>query len=264
VLFSIIAGIITGYVVSIPPLGPISFALISKGFNNRVKEGLSIASGAAFMDFVYCMVAFGGISLIISLLPAAVGEFYRENINAIQVLLTYTGCIIVIIYGIRIMRTKTTFIQMEEKQAEKIHQVEERAKVLEEKVEMATEHIPPLKGVREMMHHGPVPEKGNHGGLFLLGVLLCISSITLPASWIAFVGYLKGYRIIESSFLSGLVFSIGAAFGTLFWFYTLLRLITGQRHRINPGTIGKLNLSAGVILIILGIFLFGKATLSLL
>lgn len=224
------------------------------------------------MDFIYCLIAFGGISLIISLLPASVGKFYRENIHVIQILLTYAGCVIVIVYGTKIMRTKITFTQMEEKQSEIIHQVEERAKVIEEKVEKAKEHIPPL------LHHTPVEGnplsggvpggrsgfRGNHSGLFFLGVLLCLSSITLPASWIAFVGYLKGYRIIESSFISGLVFSVGAGFGTLFWFYTLLRLITGQRHRINPGTIGKLNLSAGIILIILGIFLFGKATLSLL
>jgi len=255
-LISIIAGVITGFVVSIPPLGPISFALISKGFNNKVKEGLSIASGAAFMDFIYCLIAFGGISLVISLLPASVGEFYRENIQTIQILLTYAGCVIVVVYGSRIVRTKITFSQMEEKQAEKIQHIEEKASRLEEKVEKAKELV--------VLHHSPPPLKGNHSGWFFLGVLLCMSSITLPASWIAFVGYLKGYKIIESSFLSGLVFSVGAALGTLSWFYTLLKLITGQRHRINPATVGKLNVSAGAILILLGVFLFARATLSLL
>ncbi len=52
-ILSLVAGIITGFIVSIPPLGPIAFALISKGFRNEVKEGMSIAAGSAFMDMIY-------------------------------------------------------------------------------------------------------------------------------------------------------------------------------------------------------------------
>src|SRR5438876_7399907 len=167
------------------------------------------------------MIAFGGLSLIISLLPETVGQFYRENIHSIQVILTYTGCVLVIIYGTKIMKTKITFSDLEMKQSEKIHQVQEKAIAVEEKAKEFAVH-----------HHVPVVDKSNHGGLFLMGVLLCLSSVTLPASWIAFVSYLKGYRLIDSSFISGILFSAGAFLGTLFWFYTLLMLITGNRHRI--------------------------------
>jgi arginine exporter protein ArgO len=250
---SLIAGLVTGYIVSIPPLGPISFALISKGFKSEIRGGLSIATGAAFMDFVYCMIAFGGVSLIISLLPSAAGQFYRENIHTIQVFLTYAGCVIVIIYGVKIMKTKITFTDLEIRQSQRIQHVQEKAIAVGEKAKEFAVH-----------HHVPVVDKSNLGGLFLMGVLLCLSSVTLPASWIAFVSYLKGYRLIDNSFLSGILFSAGAFLGTLFWFYTLLKLITGNRHRINPGTVNKLNISAGVILILLGIFLFAKASLSLI
>src|SRR5262245_14326055 len=118
-ILSLVVGIITGYIVSIPPLGPISFALISKGFKQEVKEGMSIASGAAFMDFVYALVAFGGISLLISLLPDSVARFYEANTNTIQIIITYSGCLIVIIYGIRIMKSKIDFSQMKAEQSEK-------------------------------------------------------------------------------------------------------------------------------------------------
>ena len=60
-LYSLIAGIVTGFIVSVPPLGPIAFALISKGFKGEVKDGMAIASGSAFMDMVYAIIAFGGI-----------------------------------------------------------------------------------------------------------------------------------------------------------------------------------------------------------
>jgi arginine exporter protein ArgO len=61
-----------------------------------------------------------------------------------------------------------------------------------------------------------------------------------------------------------LVFSAGALAGTALWFWTLLKLITGNKHRINRATISTLNVIAGVILIVLGVFLFIKATGSVL
>jgi threonine/homoserine/homoserine lactone efflux protein len=251
-ILTLIAGIITGYVVSIPPLGPISFALISKGFKTEIREGLAIGIGAAFMDFVYCMIAFGGISLLISLLPDSVGRLYSENVNAIQIVLTYAGCIIVMVYGILNMRSKVSYGELGLQQSERIKEVKIKAEELQERAAGITEQL-----------HVPVPTKSNLSGLFIMGVLLCMSSLTLPASWIAMVGYLKSYKIINASFIGGLLFSAGAAFGTTFWFYTLLKLITGNKHRINLQTINKLNIFAGVILLLLGIFLFVKASISI-
>jgi arginine exporter protein ArgO len=95
-----------------------------------------------------------------------------------------------------------------------------------------------------------------------MGVLLCISSLAPPASWIAIIGYLKGYSFLSSSFLGGLFFSLGAFAGTLAWYYTLLKLITGNKKRINETTVNKLNIVAGVILLMLGVFLFIKAAVS--
>lgn len=96
-----------------------------------------------------------------------------------------------------------------------------------------------------------------------MGVVLCLSSLTLPASWIAIIGYLKGYHFLNSSFLGGLVFSIGTFGGTYAWYFTLLKLITGNKKRINQTTVNKLNINAGVILIMLGVFLFVKAAVSI-
>jgi threonine/homoserine/homoserine lactone efflux protein len=89
ILINLIAGILTGFIVSVPPLGPISFAIISKGFKNEINEGRAIASGAAFMDFFYCLIAFGGISLIISFLPLVLTEFYENNAFAIEIFFTF-------------------------------------------------------------------------------------------------------------------------------------------------------------------------------
>ena len=37
-ILNLLAGILTGFIVSIPPMGPIAFAVISRGFNNEINE----------------------------------------------------------------------------------------------------------------------------------------------------------------------------------------------------------------------------------
>jgi len=250
-IINLIAGILTGFIVSIPPVGPIAFAMISKGFKNEIREGRAIAFGAAFMDFLYCLIAFGGITLIISFFPLAASDFYAANTYLIEIVLTFSGCAIVIIYGLKIMRSKITYNKIEAKESAKYNSAFSRANKLSEKAINIAKHL-------------KVPEidKSNLFGLFFMGVLLCMSSLTLPASWIALVGYLKGYNFLNSSVPGGLLFSIGAFTGTLAWFYTLLKLITGNKKRINPATVNILNIIAGIILLILGVLLFVKAGVS--
>jgi hypothetical protein len=241
-IIGLIAGIITGFIVSVPPLGPIAFAMISKGFRGEIKEGMAIAAGSGFMDMVYALIAFGGISLFISLLPQGLENIINDNSDTLRIILIYTGCVIVIIYGIRIMKMKTDYTKIEESESGVLHEAEERAD----------------KFVHR--HKVPAAVNSNYFGLFVMGIMLCISSITLPASWFALVGYIKGTGLIDNSLLGGLIYSVGAFIGTVFWFWLLLKLITGNKHRINKNTINKLNTIAGIILLILGVFLFAKAT----
>lgn len=250
-IVNLIAGILTGFIISIPPMGPIAFAMISKGFKNEIREGKAIALGAAFMDFFYCLLAFGGITLIVSFFPSVASDFYVANTYLIEIVLTFSGCTVVVIYGLKIMRSKITYSKLEAEESAKYHSAFDKVSKLSEKAISIAKHL-------------KVPEikESNSFGLFFMGVLLCMSSLTLPASWIALVGYLKGYNFLNSSFLGGLIFSIGAFIGTLVWFYTLLKLITGNKKRINQVTVNKLNLIAGVILLMLGVFLFVKAAVS--
>lgn len=250
-IINLMAGILTGFIVSIPPMGPLAFAIISKGFKNEIKEGRAIAFGSAFMDFVYCLIAFSGIALIISIFPSGAADFYTENNHLIEIALTFAGCAVAVIYGLKIMKLKVTYNELEAEESAKLDSAFTKANKLREKAENAARHlkIPEIK-------------KSNLIGLFFLGVLLCISSLALPASWVAIIGYLKGYNFLNSSFLGGLLFSLGASAGTLAWYYTLLKLITGNKKRINETTVNKLNIVAGVILLMLGVFLFIKAAVS--
>ncbi len=249
---NLIAGILTGFIVSIPPMGPISFAMISKGFKSEITEGRVIALGAAFMDFFYCLIAFSGISLIISLFPTVAADFYYRNAYTIEIVLTFSGCIVVIIYGLKIIRSKHTYDKLEAKESAKLNTALINASRLKEKAESMSKIL-------------KVPEKSNSHfiGLFFMGVFLCLSSLTLPASWIVLIGYLNGFNFLNTSFLGGLLFALGAFIGTFGWFYTLLKLISGNKKLINQSTVNVLNIFAGIILLSLGVFLFGKASISL-
>lgn len=250
-IINLFAGIITGFIVSIPPMGPIAFAMISKGFNNEVKEGKAIALGASFMDFFYCLIAFGGISLIISYLPSSFSEFYSNNTHWIEIILTFAGCFVVIIYGLKTMRSKITFSSLEAEKTMIYNNALAKANRLGDKAKIVANRL-------------KVPEinNSNYFGLFFMGVLLCLSSITLPASWIALIGFLKGFNFLDATFPGGFLFSAGAFIGTFVWFYLLMKLITGNKKRINRETLNKLNIIAGAVLLLLGVFLFVKAVLN--
>ena len=253
ILTNIIAGILTGYIVSMPPMGPISFAMISRGFKNEIKEGRAIAFGAAFMDFLFCLIAFGGITLIFSIFPVSVSDFFEANADTIETILTFAGCAITVAYGIKIIRTKITYDKLAEKESGKLNIAEQKAEKLKEKSKVISKNIKVYEN-----------KFSDYMGLFFMGVLLCLSSVTLPASWIALIGYLRGFSFLNFSFLGGLLFSVGAFVGTLGWFYTLLKLISGNKKLINHSTINILNLITGIILLTLGLFLFVKAFISVL
>jgi hypothetical protein len=203
VIINLMAGMITGFVVSLPPLGPIAFAVICKGFKNEIKEGRVIALGAAFMDFFFCLIAFMGITLIISIFPSGLADFYAANVKTIEIVLTFAGCALVAISGRKIIKTKITYDKLEAEESAKFDSAFTKANKLREKTENAARRL-----------KIPIIKKANYFGLFFFGGLLCLSSLTLPASWIAIVGYLKGYHFLNSSFLGGLVFSIGTYSGS--------------------------------------------------
>lgn len=237
-----------------PPLGPTNFSIIAKGFKNEEKEGIAIGAGAAFMDFIYIMAAYGGVSIIKSLLPNSVDNFLVENEETFKLVLTLLGCFVVVYYGFKLTKIKI------------FNGNNSIAPLTEEKIEeVVLEKAEPklLKTEKELdrILHTKKLEKGISGltGEFLTGILLCLSSVTLPASWFAIVSYLKSIGVIDSKFLSGLALAVGVFLGTAAWFYVIVKFVSKNSYRINPRMLNKINVSVGVILILLGVFLLIKA-----
>lgn len=244
-----------GVILSVPPMGPTNFAVMAKGFKKDIKAGIAIGAGAGLVDFIYIMVGYGGLSALVSILPESITNFFYVNEHVIKIILTFAGCFIVVILGAKIMRMKIETSPQNEIVRKKLDMASEKARLSVDKLHK-TEHQ-----LEKILHHKIVKEENdsNFAGNFFTGVFLCFSSITLPAAWFAMVTYLKGYGIISSNFWSGLLFGIGVAAGTTLWFYFLTKLISSNSHKISPKTLGKVNITVGIVLISLGAFLLYKA-----
>jgi len=246
-LLSLLLGFITGYLVSIPPVGPTNIAIMSKGFEKDIKAGVAMGAGAGFIDMVYILIAFGGVAAFLSFLPQSVKIFFIENEGSLITSLTFFGCIIVVFYGIKILKTKVMG-NSENNEFKEAY--------------LKTQSTLKRKGKNlDKILHTKTFEKKRSGitGNFIAGSLFCLSSITLPASWFIVVSYFKSYGIIEASFLSGFSLAFGVLIGTTSWFYTLVKIVSSKSHKVRPQTLGKMNLGVGIILLLLGVFLFYKA-----
>lgn len=253
-VIGLLVGFVIGFILSMPPMGPTTFSIIAKGFKNEEKEGIAIGVGAAFMDFIYIMAAYGGVSIIRALLPHTVDVFFEQNEQTLKLILTLLGCFVVVFYGFKIMKMKifngnNSNVPLTEDKIEKVVMEKAEPRLLKTEKEL------------DKILHTEKLEKGISGltGEFLTGILLCLSSVTLPASWFAIVSYLKSYGVIDSHFLSGLALAVGVLLGTAVWFYIMVKFITKNSHRINPKMLNKINISVGVVLILLGLFLLIKA-----
>lgn len=247
-VISLAAGLLSGFILSIPPLGPTNIAVISKGFSGEVRQGAAIGSGAGFMDFFYVVIIYGGLSLIKLFIPDAVNAFFAEHEHFFITLITFAGCVIVVVYGIILMKRKP--VNDDKPVKESIKELVEQ-----EKDEMHKNII------QDTIYTKVAKNKSNHDIMknFFVGVMLCLSSVTLPASWFIFVGYLKSYGVIDSYFLTGLVYAAGVWLGTSLWFYVLVVFIKKNLKKIKPDALNRLNVLVGIFLIGLGIFLLYKA-----
>lgn len=247
-----VVGFAIGFIFSMPPLGPTYFAIIDRALKKQFSNAVAIGAGAAFMDMIYILIAYGGVTAIISLLPDSLIEVFNENEETFKMILAVAGCIVVILYGIKIMRTKGTLTK--EKPLRFNEENFKKKYGTMEKVFIKTE-----VGIDKLLHTKALEEKHNViFSSFLTGIVMCLSSVTLPASWFAAVGYLKSSGIIDSNFLTGILLAVGVLIGTTFWFYLMTKLIFKYSEKLKPALMNKLNFSIGLFLIALGVGFFIK------
>ena len=250
-IIGIVVGLVTGFLLSMPPVGPTNILVISQGLRNEVKYGVAVGAGAGFMDMVYIIISYGGYALIKGFIPESVDAFFSSHEKTFMVLLTFAGCIVVGISGYKLIRTKVD-VSIAKSSEETI--TGDKLAEVQNTIEQRGEDI------TRILHTDLLKKKENSlvGG-FLKGAFLCVSSVTIPASWFALTGYMKNYGIIDSRFITGLAYSLGVLTGTTLWFWTLAKVISKNTHRVSPEALGKINIIVGAVLLLIGVFLFYKA-----
>ncbi|MCX7833246.1 MAG: LysE family transporter [Ignavibacteria bacterium] len=248
-MLDLVIGLFLGFILSMPPIGPTNFAVISKGFKRQIKEGIAIGAGAGFTDFFYILIAYGGLSLIRAFVPVSVENFFNENEISFKIGITAIGCVVVMFFGVRIYKSKV--FEEDKEITEEINEIEQ---------ETTTKILSKEEELKKIIKKAPLPKTNSRSfyAYFVSGILLCMSSVTVPAFWVATVGYLKSYNLIDSNIMSGIFLAVGVMTGTTLWFYALTRIISNNVHKILPSTLNRLNKYVGVFLILLGVFLFLK------
>ena len=250
-IIGLVVGLITGYLLSMPPMGPTNILVISQGLRHEIKYGVAVGAGAGFMDMIYIIISYGGYALIKGFVPDSVDLFFSYNELLFKIILTFAGCIVVGVSGYKLMKTKVP--DARDNGSPEI-EIDKQLGKVENKVEQTKEEI------TRILHTDLLKKDENSlfGG-FLKGAFLCISSVTIPASWFALTGYMKSYGIIDSRFITGFSYSLGVFAGTTLWFWTLVKVISKNTHRVSPKALSKINLGVGIMLIVLSVFLLYKA-----
>jgi len=249
-------GFVIGFVFSMPPLGPTYFAIIERGLKKELNNAVAIGVGAGFMDLIYILIAYGGVSAIASILPVSVDNFFTANEETLKFYLGILGCIVIIFYGYKIMKSGKELNLPGDNSAAKKGTKEVFSKKIE-KADIVLRRTE--EGLGKLFHtKSQLNIHSDITGSFFIGVLMCLSSPTIGASWFATVGYLKSYGMISSSFSTGLLLSIGVLIGTSFWFYLMTKLIFKYSKKLSPDFLKKLNFSTGIFLILLGVIFLVK------
>ncbi|MEK6571687.1 MAG: LysE family transporter [Bacteroidota bacterium] len=200
-MLAALVGFLVGFVTSVP-IGPINLAVLTKGVRESFAHGISVAIGAAVMDFVYAAAAMFGFFAI----------FQGPRVGFLFQLL---GFILLVYFGIKSILSKPA-------------KVENGMKL-------------PLK--REL-----------HSS-FWVGVFLYLSNPTFLGYWITVAGAIQAYQLVIAEWIDNLFFAVGVGFGSVTWFYILLRFFHRRSLTLKPETVHKMSVIAGYILLAFACYL---------
>ena len=191
-----IAGIVLGFVLSIPP-GPISVAIIRKGIDGDRDFGRMIGIGAAGIDILYALIAAFASSAIITTL----GDFLAGN--AWFELVFQVVCIAILLYlGYKYFHATARDMQA--------------STAIEEEQEDKAKKFGATSGV-------------------MVGVFMALMNLANPSflpTMITVAGALHAEGILTSSPAVAVLYSLGFGAGVLLWFLLLLRIVVHMRTRM--------------------------------
>lgn len=210
-LTALLAGVILGFVLSVPP-GPIGVAVIKQALDGHYKNGLWTAVGAALMDVLYTLAAaFASSALVVAL---------NDFIAAHQTVLVgfQVICIVVLVtLGLKYLKATTR-----------------------EVVHSAQQEIAQERKARRLGLSSPV----------LVGILIAVTNLASPTfipSLLLFASMMRQKGYLGPDPWESVTYSVGFGVGAGLWFLVLLWTLFTHRARLSPRFINSIYYFAGAV-----------------
>lgn len=97
----------------------------------------------------------------------------------------------------------------------------------------------------------------------LIGMSIYLANPTFLPLWVGIVGILHARAFLGSTFTENSIFALGVAFGTLVWFYLILKLIKKWNLLTKPEIIKKVFFFSGLVLLSFAVYMIYKLALEL-
>jgi threonine/homoserine/homoserine lactone efflux protein len=218
-IIALLAGIIVGVVLAIPP-GPVAVTTVKLTLDNGRRKSLIAATGTALLDVFFCLIAVFAASLLLELVVS-----FTENNQILYLIFQISVVLLIFLFGFLQIRKKKRIIKPAD--------------------------IPPHKRFKFLED---LPKKGP----FFLGVAVALTNIANPGFFpsLTYVALnVEAFGFVDFSLLSKLVFAIGFGFGNYLWLYILTKVISHYKARMSELTLARIHEFAGYTLIGFGTIL---------
>lgn len=218
-LIAIIAGIIVGFLLAIPP-GPVAVTIMRISMDKGLKLATITSLGIGLMDFCFCLAIIFATSAILILVNSFFSD-YPIILLSFQIFVVAS----IILYGIFNIKTK-------EKQSNP---------------DLNIKHVR-FKFLDNLSHKGP----------FLLGIALAMSNFANPTflTALAYVTMnIQKYILTDNSSLNLVIFAFGFGIGNYLWLNLIAKILVHYKERMSARAIARVHQFAGVTLIGFGTIL---------
>lgn len=212
-ILSLLAGLIIGFVMAMPP-GPVAVTAIKFGLEKGAKHGYQIGLGTGLIDFFYCIIAVFATSAFLAIL----GDF-TDKYPLLTLFIQLSIVAGMMVYGYLTLKSKKN--------------------PLEDGAEIQTNKFKFF-------------DRLAHRGTFFFGIAVALANIANPTFMpsLAYVSLnVQKLGLIELTTLGNLSYALGFGIGNFLWIYFLIRLLTHYRSKFSDKFIVMIKKFAGFTLI---------------
>lgn len=212
-ILSLLAGLIIGFVMAMPP-GPVAVTALKLGLEKGARHGYQIGLGTGIVDTFYCMIAMFATSAALSLL----GDF-TDKYPLITLLIQLSVVAGMMIYGYITLKSHKNPIELNDSSVPK-----------------------------KVKFFDNLAQRGS----FFFGVAVALANIANPTFLpsLAYVSLnVQKLGLIELTTLGNVSYALGFGVGNFLWIYFLIRILTHYRSKLSDKFIVIIKKFAGYTLI---------------